>query len=89
MYSYALLEKGCYYVVQEKEDSGLSLIQVKVVSDHCMFIEKYEEVVKQNWMKKTEVLFDIIELLDDKVADEWNKVYYSNNEDAYHEDEGE
>ncbi|RYY11007.1 MAG: hypothetical protein EOO04_35980, partial [Chitinophagaceae bacterium] len=33
MYSYALLEPECYYLVQEKEDSPIELIQVKVKSD--------------------------------------------------------
>ena len=86
MYSYALLERGCYYVIQEKEDEPLRLIQVRVVSDHCMFVERYEEVVKQSWIKKSEPLFDIIELLDDKTAKQWSEAYY-NNEDAYYEDE--
>ena len=38
MYSYALLENGCHYLIQEKEDSPITLIQVTVESDHCLYI---------------------------------------------------
>ena len=62
MYSYALLEPGCYYLVQEKEDDKLTLLQVKVISDHCMYVEKYTETVLQEWKRKTDSIFDIIEL---------------------------
>ena len=46
MYSYALLETGCHYLIQEKEDSPIQLIQVTMESDHCAFVTEYggEEV---------------------------------------------
>ena len=87
MYSYALLEPGCYYLVQEKEQDKLTLMQVKVISDHCMYVEKYEETIKQEWKRKTASIHDIIELLSDEAVKEWNDVYY--NSDAYHEEDDE
>jgi len=36
MYSYGLLEPGCYYLVQEEIESAIELIKVTVESDHCM-----------------------------------------------------
>jgi hypothetical protein len=62
MYSYALLEPGCYYLVQEKENDKLTLLQVKVISDHCMYVEKYTETDLQEWKRKTDSIIDIIEL---------------------------
>ena len=88
MYSYALLEPGCYYLIQEKENDALGLVQVKVISDHCMYVEKYTDVVVQEWKRKTDSIFDIIELLSDDVVKEWNKTYYR-SEDAYYEEEDE
>ena len=88
MYSYALLEPGCYYLVQEKETEALTLLQVKVISDHCMYVEKYTESVLQEWKRKTDPIFDIVELLSDPVLKEWTDLYYS-NEDAYHEEDDE
>ena len=88
MYSYALLEPGCYYLVQEKETEGLTLLQAKVISDHCMYVEKYTTGVLQEWKRKTDPIFDIVELLSDEVAKEWTDLYYR-NEDAYHEEDDE
>ncbi|HYJ63308.1 MAG TPA: hypothetical protein VEV62_06165 [Parafilimonas sp.] len=86
MYSYALLEPGCYYLVQEKENDKLTLLQVKVISDHCMYVEKYTETVLQEWKRKTDAIFDIIELLSDDAVKEWTSAYYK-NEDAYYEED--
>ena len=88
MYSYALLEPNCYYLVQEKENDKVTLLQVKVISDHCMYVEKYTETVLQEWKHKTDTIFDIIELLSDEVVKEWTNVYYK-NEDAYYEEDDE
>lgn len=88
MYSYALLEPGCFYLVQEKENESLTLLQVKVISDHCMYVEKYKEHVLQEWKRKTDSIFDIVELLSDGAVKEWAGNYYS-NEDAYHEEDDE
>jgi hypothetical protein len=88
MYSYALLEPGCYYLVQEKENEDLTLLQVKMITDHCMYIEKYKDQVMQEWKRKTDSIFDIVELLSDEAVQEWTKAYYS-NEDAYYEEDDE
>jgi hypothetical protein len=86
MYSYALLEPGCYYLVQEKENDKLTLLQIKVISDHCMYVEKYTDTVLQEWKRKTDPIFDIIELLSDDAIKEWTSAYYK-NEDAYYEED--
>jgi len=88
MYSYALLEPGCFYLVQEKENEELTLLQVKVISDHCMYVEKYAESIVQQWKRKTDQIFDIVELLSDENVKDWTSAYYS-SEDAYHEEDDE
>ena len=80
MYSYALLEKGCYYLIQEKEKSPVVMIRIMLESDHCMFISKYVETEVTEWKRKTDPIFEIIELLDDQAVKEWESSYY-NNED--------
>lgn len=84
MYSYALLETGCYYLIQEKEESPIQLIQVTMETDYCVFVTMYgdEEVV--NWKKKTDSIFEILELLGDEVVKEWESIY---NKDAYNYEE--
>jgi hypothetical protein len=88
MFSYALLEPECYYLIEEKPEEGVTLIQVKVVSDTSMFITKFGETVQMEWRKKSDDIHDILELLSDDVAKQWLKVYY-NNEDAYYEGDDE
>jgi len=88
MYSYALLEAGCYYLVQEGEDTGISLLKINFESDHCVFVSKYEETEVQEWKKKTDTIHDIIELLSEDKVKEWEAIF-NNNQDAYYEEDEE
>jgi hypothetical protein len=84
MYSYALLETGCYYLIQEKEDLPIQLIQVTLETDHCVFVTVYGDEEVLNWKKKTDPILDIIELLSDEAVKEWQDLY---NKDAYNYEE--
>jgi hypothetical protein len=84
MYSYALLETGCYYLIQEKEDSPIQLIQVTMETDHCVFVTLYSNEELLNWRKKTDFIFDILELLSDDAVKAWQALY---NKDAYNYEE--
>ncbi len=86
MYSYSLMEAGCYYLVQEKEDTGISLIKINFESDQCVFVSKYEEIEVQEWKKKTDSIHDIIELLSDEKVKEWEAIF-NNSQDAYYEED--
>jgi hypothetical protein len=88
MYSYALLEPECYYLVQEKENDDLILLQVKVETDNCMFVVKYGDETISQWKRKTDSIHDILELLSDEAVQDWKKVYYD-SEDAYYEEDDE
>ena len=84
MYSYALLETGCYYLIQEKEESPIHLIQVGLDTDYCLFVTRYSEEEIMGWKKKTDPIFDILELLSDDKVKEWQTLY---NKDAYNYEE--
>jgi hypothetical protein len=86
MFSYALLEAGCYYLVQEKEGSKIKLIKVTVETDHCLFISKYEDPMVTEWKRKTDPLYDIVECLTDATVKEW-EAHYPSSEDAYYEED--
>jgi len=88
MYTYDLLEKGCYYLVKEKEDAAVTLIKVTVQSDHCLFVQRFDDPLKTEWKLKKDNIFDIIECLSDEAVKEWEE-QYKRNEDAYYEDEDE
>jgi hypothetical protein len=86
MYSYGLLEPGCYYLVKENNDSPIDLIKVTVETDHCMYIFHYGDELATSWKKKSDKLFDIIECLNDEMVEVWEK-HYNNNEESYYEGE--
>ena len=88
MYSYELLETGCYYLVKEKEESPVTLIKVAVESDHCVFIQRFDEPLETQWKLKKDILHDIIECLSDEAVKSWEEHYHS-NEDAYYEEDDE
>jgi hypothetical protein len=86
MYSFELLEAGCYYLIQEQHDSPITLIKVTVESDHCVFLTRYNDELLTEWKRKTDPIHDIIELLSDEAVRAWETSY---NEDAYNYEEGE
>ncbi|MEJ0101499.1 MAG: hypothetical protein WDO19_02590 [Bacteroidota bacterium] len=87
MYSYGLLEVGCHYLIQEKENAPISLIKPTVESDHCLFVTRYDEPMVTEWKRKNDSIHDIIECLTDDGVKSWEKYY--NSEDAYYEDDDE
>ena len=52
MYSYALLEPECFYLVQEKKNDALTLLQVKVETDTAMYVLKFKDSEMGVWKKK-------------------------------------
>ena len=86
MFSYALLEPGCYYLIQKKEESEIRLIKVTVESDHCLFVMRYDDPMVTEWRRKTDPLYDIVECLTDAKVKEW-ETHYPSSEDAYYEEE--
>jgi hypothetical protein len=88
MYSYALLETGCYYLVQEKEGDPITLIRIRLESDHCVFVSGYGEQEDSGWKRKTDPIFDILELLSDDKVRQWEAIY-RDSEDAYQEEDDE
>jgi len=87
MYSYSLLEPGCHYLVQEKKEDTVTLIKVTVETDQCLYVTRYAETPLLEWRKKTDPIFDILELLSDDKVKEWESVYNDNQESYYEEDD--
>ena len=91
MYSYGLLEPGCYYLIQEQKEDSIRLIRVASETDHCLYVFYYDDQLSTGWRRKTDAIHDIVECLSDAQVAEWDKQYNdtsSNQEqDSYHEDE--
>jgi hypothetical protein len=86
MYSYGLLETGCYYLIQEFEDSPVTLIKTALETDHCMYVFVYNDELMTCWQRKSDPIYDIVECLTDQAVEAWQK-HYNNNEGAYYEED--
>lgn len=88
MYTYDLLETGCYYLVKEKEESPVTIIKVAVESDHCLFIQRFDAPLETTWKLKKDTLHDIIECLSDDAVKAWEQ-HFQNNLGAFYEGDEE
>ncbi len=88
MYTYDLLETGCFYLVKEKEESPVIMIKVAVESDHCLFIQRYDDPMATEWKLKKDPLFDIIECLSDEAVKAWEAHFFT-GKDAFYENDDE
>ena len=88
MYSYELLEPGCYYLIQEEENAPVTLIKVALESDYCMFVSVYGETESVEWKRKSDPIYDIVELLSEQTVKQWESLY-NNNQDAFNYEDGE
>jgi len=70
-----------HYLVKEKEDSEITLVQTVMETGKCVLLMYYDEFDTTIWKKKDEAIFEIIEeLTADQVA-EYGELL--NNEDDY------
>ena len=88
MYSYDLLETGCYYLVREEPEAPVTLIKVAMESDYCLFIQRFDDPTATEWKLKKDGIHDIIECLSDEKVKEWEE-HYRSIEDAYYEEDDE
>ncbi|RXK61527.1 hypothetical protein ESA94_00460 [Lacibacter luteus] len=87
MFTYELLEAGCYYLIQEKEEEPIKLIKLHFKSDYAVCTSSFAEGEEIVWKKKADPILDIVECLDDQAVAAWEKLYYS--QDAYYEEDDE
>lgn len=86
LYTYELLEKDCYYLIKMKEDSPVTLIKVAVASDHCLFIQRYDDPMETEWKLKKDTIFDIIECLSDEAVKAWEEQFLGSKNPFFEDD---
>ena len=66
----------------------MSLIKVNLETEQCMYVSKYADEQLNEWKKKGDPIFDILELVgDDKIKD-WESIY-NDNQGSYNYEEDE
>ncbi len=88
MYSYALLEKNCYYLIKEEEEAPVNLIKVHLETDQCMYVSKYQDGPVTEWKRKADPIFDILELVSDEKIKDWELIY-KDSQGSYNYEEDE
>ncbi len=88
MYSYELLETGCYYLVRETGHTPIVLIQPAMKTDHCIMIRRFDDVETTLWKSNSDTLFDILECLTDEKVKEWSRIFNSDTS-TYKDEEGD
>ena len=72
-----------------KEDSPVTLIKVAVASDHCLFIQRYDDPMETEWKLKKDTLHDIIECLTDETVKIWEEQFLGSKNPFYEDDSNE
>jgi hypothetical protein len=89
MFTYDLLEAGCHYLIKEKENDPIVLIKVAMASDHCVFVQRYDDPMATAWKLKKDALHDIIECLSDEAVKQWEQHFFNNKDVFWGNDEEE
>jgi hypothetical protein len=89
MYTYDLLETGCHYLIKEKVADPILLIKVAMASDHCLFIQRYDDPMATQWKLKKDALHDIIECLSDDAVKRWEQHFFNNKDVFFENDDDE
>jgi hypothetical protein len=58
-------------------------------TDQCMYVSRYNDTTLIEWKKKTDPIFDILELLGDEKVKTWEAIYNDNQGTAYNYEEDE
>jgi hypothetical protein len=82
MFSYRLMETGRYYLVREYEHGPIQLLQVMMLTDRCMLIQRYGIPLELEWRMLEDPIHEIIECLSDEQVTMWKHSFRS-YEDAY------
>jgi hypothetical protein len=61
-------------LIQEKEESPIELVKVNFETDYCLYLSKFSDSTLLEWKKKSDDIFEILELLDDDKVKEWQNV---------------
>jgi hypothetical protein len=68
MQSYGTLEPGKYYLIQEKEGSGLVLLYILMATDKAVLADYVDSARERLWLRKTDTFHELVEILSDEHA---------------------
>ncbi len=66
----------------------MHLIKVNLETEQCMYVSRYLDEQINEWKKKTDPIFDILELVSDDKIKDWESIY-NDNQGSYNYEEDE
>lgn len=66
MHKYAHLETDGVYLIREKAGGEVSLVDVMMETEHCVFLLCHADAEHTFWKKKSDVIAEIIEQMDEE-----------------------
>lgn len=84
MATFAQLEVAEYYLIQETEQPGLTLVKPYMATEHALLICTYDDGYENtSWVKKTDPIFAIIEQLTPEMALEFEVLHAEEDDDMW------
>jgi hypothetical protein len=81
MATYKDLKPGFYYLIRENENASIELVFIPMETGKCVLVEYQDEEQSMNWFKKTENVFELIEQLTKEEAENYERLFESEEED--------
>ncbi len=80
MHSYAELQSDGVYLIKEKENGDIALVQVMMETNYCIFLLCHGDVEKTYWKKKSDALHEVIEQLSEDKVTEYEELWEDDDE---------
>lgn len=84
MNTYSTLEMDEFYLIREKENSEIILVQTLMETEQCIFLLERGDNERSYWKKKTDVLFEILQQLTEEQIDEYEELW-DNEETTFYQ----
>ena len=81
MKTYADLEVNHFYLVIEKKDEPIILVQPLLATNECILIEQYDDLELNYWRKKSDAIFELVEELTEEQVTEYDELFEEEEEE--------
>lgn len=85
MATYADLQPGMFYLLQDKPQGDISFVSVLAYSDQCVLLRSFGKVEVDFWRKKSDGIHELVEELDFESAASILSLYDEGDEDDLEE----
>lgn len=81
MKTYADLEVNHFYLIIEKKDEPIELVQPLLATNECIFLEQYDDLELNYWRKKSDLIFEVVEELTEEQISEYDELFEEGDEE--------